>query len=99
MGNFLLGQPWALKLVWTINVQNYTILPATLAAPTMDRGEMRRRIVALLQDYPEGLTPAEIQELLGVDRSLADTCQGMLRYGLVQRVERGRYVAAAPDVE
>ena len=57
------------------------------------RGTMRRRIVALLQDYPEGLTPAEMRPLLGVDRSLADTCLGMLRYGLVQRVERGRYVA------
>jgi transposase-like protein len=28
------------------------------------------------------------------DKSLADTCLGMLRYGLVQRVGRGRYVAA-----
>jgi predicted transcriptional regulator of viral defense system len=40
------------------------------------------------------LTPAEIRDLLGVGRSLADTCQGMLRYGLVQRVGRGRYVVA-----
>ena len=58
---------------------------------------MRRRIVALLQDYPEGLTPAEIQSLLGVDRSLADTVLGMLRYGLVQRVGYGRYTARAPS--
>ena len=56
---------------------------------------MRRRIVALLQEYPEGLTTAEMRTRLGVDRSLADTCLGMLRYGLVQRVERGRYVGAA----
>jgi hypothetical protein len=54
---------------------------------------MRRRIVALLQDYPESLTPAEMQPLLGVNRPLGGTCRGMLRYGLVQRVERGRYVA------
>jgi hypothetical protein len=60
------------------------------------RGAMRRRIVALLQDHPEGLTPAQMQTLLGVERSLADTCLGMLRYGLVQRVGRGRYVAAEP---
>ena len=53
---------------------------------------MRRRIVALLQEYPEGLTPAEIRDWLGVDRSLADTCLGMLRYGLLRRVERGKYV-------
>ena len=31
---------------------------------------MRRRIVALLRDYPEGLTPAEIRILLGVDRRI-----------------------------
>jgi hypothetical protein len=66
------------------------------AGPLGDsRGVMRRRIVTLLQAHPEGLTPAEMQTLLGVDRSLADTCLGMLRYGLVHRVERGRYVAAA----
>ena len=57
------------------------------------RGAMRRRIVALLQEHPEGLTPAEMRTLLGVDKSLADTCLGMLRYGLVQRVGRGRYVS------
>ena len=67
------------------------------APPEDPRGEMRRRIVALLQDHTEGLTPAEIRPLLGVDRSLADTLLGMLRYGLVQRVERGRYRAAEPS--
>ena len=66
------------------------------AAPPGDpRGAMRRRIVALLQEHPDGLTPAEMRALLGVDKSLADTCLGMLRYGLVQRVGRGRYVATA----
>jgi hypothetical protein len=55
---------------------------------------MRRRIVALLQDYPDGLTPAEMRTRLDVDRSLADTCLGMRRYGLLRRVERGRYVVA-----
>jgi len=61
------------------------------------RGAMRKRITALLQDYPEGLTPAEMRTLLGIDRNLADTCLGMLRYGLLRRVERGRYRAAAPS--
>src|SRR5215813_6240512 len=38
MNNFLLGQPWALKLVWAVNVQNYTILPGTLpSAPARAR--------------------------------------------------------------
>ena len=58
------------------------------------RGDMRRRIVALLQDHPEGLTPAEMRTRLGVDKRLADTCLGMRRYGLLRRVERGRYVVA-----
>jgi predicted transcriptional regulator of viral defense system len=55
---------------------------------------MRRRIVALLREHPEGLTPAEMRTLLGVEKRLADTCLGMLRDGLVQRVSHGRYVAA-----
>jgi hypothetical protein len=64
------------------------------AAPLGDpRRERRRRIVALLQEHPEGLTPAEMRTLLHADKSLADTCLGMLRYGLLRRVERGRYVA------
>jgi hypothetical protein len=58
---------------------------------------MRKRIVALLREHSEGLTPAEMAEWLGVDRSLVDTCQGMLRYGLLRRMERGRYVAATPE--
>jgi hypothetical protein len=55
---------------------------------------MRQRIVALLQDHPEGLTPAEMRGVLGVEYPLGNTVLGMLRYGLVRRVERGRYVAA-----
>ena len=36
--------------------------------PADPRGAMRRRIVALLQDHPEGLTPAEMRNLLGVNK-------------------------------
>jgi hypothetical protein len=61
------------------------------------RSGMRQRIVALLRDYPEGLTPGEMQARLGVARSLTDTCQGMLRYGLLRRLERGRYVVTTPS--
>jgi len=57
--------------------------PPPPAIQTRDiRGEMRRRIVALLQAHPAGLTPAEMRDLLGVERSLADMCLGMLKYGL-----------------
>ena len=76
------------------------VAPQEPPVPQRDdpRGTMRRRIVALLREHPEGLTTAEMRERLGVERSLADTCLGMFRYGLVQRVGRGRYVAAEPSV-
>jgi hypothetical protein len=61
------------------------------ASGTDTRGTMRRRIVTLLTDHPEGLTPADMQARLGVERTLVDVCQGMLRYGLIRRVARGRY--------
>ena len=64
--------------------------------PGDPRGAMRRRIVALLRDHPEGLTTAEMRSGWG-GRSLADTLLGMRKYGLVQRVGHGRYVAAAPS--
>lgn len=56
----------------------------TSASTRAPRGDMRRRI-------------AEIRDLLGVDKSLADTCLGMLRDGLVQRMGYGRYGAAEPS--
>jgi len=68
--------------------------PARTSPPAGDaRGAMRRRIVALLREHPTGLTPREMQERLGVARNLTDTCQGMLRYGLLKRLEHGKYGA------
>ena len=62
------------------------------AAPLASRGDMRRRILALLRDYPEGLTPAEMRTLLRAGKRLANTCIAMRRDGLLRRVGRGRYV-------
>ena len=45
--------------------------------------------MARLQEPPEGLMPAEMRTGLGVDKSVADTCLGLLRSGLLQRVGRG----------
>ena len=67
--------------------------PSPTAAEDVDRGTIRRRILALLQAHPEGLSTTEIRILLGMQRSLTDTCTGMLRDGLLQRVSRGRYSA------
>ena len=70
--------------------------PASLGpgAPAVSapRGDMRRRIVALLQEYPEGLSPVQTRQLLGLDKSLGSTMKAMARDGLLRRVETGRYV-------
>lgn len=58
------------------------------------RSTVRQRILGLLQEYPEGLTPGELRVLLRADRRLSNTCIGMWRAGLLQRVGRGRYAAA-----
>ena len=57
-----------------------------------DRGDMRQRIVALLRDYPNGLSPAQTRQRLGIEKDLGSTMKAMLRDGLLRRVEPGRYV-------
>jgi len=72
-----------------------TQTPPRAPTPAGDpRGAMRQRILALLREHPAGLSTAELRDLLGVERSLADTCLGMRKYGLIQRVGRGKYVVA-----
>lgn len=63
------------------------------AAPEVPRGDMRRRIVALLHDHPEGLSPAQVRRLLVVDKDLGATMKAMARDGLIRRVQTGWYVA------
>jgi hypothetical protein len=57
------------------------------------RGDMRRRILALLRDHPAGLTPAQVRQLLDVAKPLAHTMRAMVRDGLLRRVETGIYVS------
>jgi hypothetical protein len=52
---------------------------------------MRRRIVALLQEHPEGLSPVQTRQLLSVAKDLGSTMKAMVRDGLLRRVEIGRY--------
>jgi hypothetical protein len=101
-----------LQMLQQLQQQNQRLLdmPRTILPPTPKRapasrppgpaadprGDMRRRIVELLREHSEGLTPAEMRSLLGVDKDLGDTCLGMRRDGLVQRVGPGRYVVAPP---
>ena len=70
--------------------------PRPAGPPLPGRGDMRRRILAVLREHPDGLTPAEIRGLLGIERNLGDTLLGMKRDRLVQRVGYGQYVVAPP---
>lgn len=69
-------------------------VPASLDAQqlSLPRGEMRRRIVDLVREHPEGLSPAEARRLLRADKDLGSTMKSMARDGLLRRVEIGRYV-------
>jgi len=54
-------------------------------------GAMRRRIVALLRAQPDGLTAAQVQRALAVDKDLLWTLEGMAKDCILLRVEPGRY--------
>jgi hypothetical protein len=56
---------------------------------------MRRRIVTLLQEHPEGLSPVQTRQLLSVAKDLGSTMKAMARDGLLRRVETGRYGVGA----
>jgi hypothetical protein len=65
------------------------------AATPVSRDDMRRRIVALLQEHPEGLSPVQTRQLLGIAKDLGSTMKAMVRDGLLRRVETGRYAVGA----
>jgi DNA-binding transcriptional MerR regulator len=65
-----------------------------VSEPFPTRGAARQRILALLREYPEGLTATELRVLLRAGKSLSDTCGGMFKQGLLRKVGRGRYVVA-----
>jgi len=44
------------------------------------------------QEYPEGLSPVQTRQRLGVAKDLGQTMKAMVRDGLLRRVETGRYV-------
>jgi hypothetical protein len=96
-----------LQMLSQMQQQNQRLLdmPRSAPAPTLPtprapivddapRGEIRRRIVALLQEHPEGLSPAQTRQLLGLEKYLGSTMKAMARDGLLRRVATGRYVVA-----
>ena len=68
--------------------------PVTASDTPAPRGNMRRRIVALLQEHPGGLSPVQTRQLLGIEKDLGSTMKAMARDRLLRRVETGRYVRA-----
>lgn len=65
-----------------------------LAPPKQPQSKMRRQIVELLQQHPEGLSPVDTRRLLGIEKDLGQTMKSMARDGLLQRLEIGRYSVA-----
>lgn len=82
----LLDIPWSAPLATSPDQR----APVTGEVP---RGEMRWRVVTLLQEHPEGLSPAQTRQLLGIEKDLGSTMKAMAREGLLRRVETGWYVA------
>lgn len=54
---------------------------------------MPQRIVVLVREHPNGLSPAEARQLLRVDKPLIHTMAGMARDGLLRHLGRGKYGA------
>jgi excisionase family DNA binding protein len=63
------------------------------AIPRRPLSQMRQRIVDLLRQHPEGMSPAQVRQALRTEKDLGDTMGGMARDGLLSRVEAGRYRA------
>lgn len=49
------------------------------------------QIVTLVREHPQGLTPAAVQERLGLTKVLAPTIRSMARDGRLRRVAKGIY--------
>ena len=68
--------------------------PVAVSNTSAPRGDMRWRIMALLREHPDGLSPAQTRQYLGVDKDLGSTMKAMARDRLLRRVTTGWYVAA-----
>lgn len=69
-----------------------TVLQEQLTHPGGGRGAMRRRIIDLLREHPEGLTAEELRVYLKSQKPLGDTLQGMVRQHLLEKEGRGNAV-------
>lgn len=57
------------------------------------RHRIRRQIIDLLRQHPEGLSPAEVRRMLGLSKDLGSTMKSMARDGVITRPVPGLYVS------
>jgi hypothetical protein len=57
-------------------------------------GGLRQQIVAVLREYPEGLSPKAVQTLLQSDKDVHSTMERLVHCGLLTRLVAGWYVVA-----
>jgi excisionase family DNA binding protein len=57
--------------------------------PPRPLSPMRRKIVDLLRQHPEGMSPAQVRQALRTEKDLGDTMGGMARDGILTK-EAGR---------
>jgi hypothetical protein len=69
------------------------------AAIPPPQGSLRQQILSVLQAHPEGMSPQAVRTLLHLDREVRSTMKGMVRSGLLTRLEAGRYVVATTGSE
>jgi len=58
---------------------------------------IRQQILTLVQQYPDGITPTETRRLLGSEKELGNTMQGMERDRLLKRIAVGCYVVSRKE--
>jgi hypothetical protein len=91
----LVGQPGTLPAPSPTSTPPSPVQPRAPLPPrahTKPLSQMRQQIVDLVRQHPNGLSPAQIRELLKVEKDLGSTVKAMARDGILRRVETGRYV-------
>jgi hypothetical protein len=66
----------------------------TPVQPKQPQSKIRRQILELLQNHPEGLSPVDVRKILNAKKDLGSTIKSMARDGLLRRLEIGRYSVA-----
>jgi hypothetical protein len=73
-------------------IQQRQQLPLVSAQSKQPQSKIRRQILELLQNHPEGLSPVDVRKMLNAEKDLGSTMKSMARDGLLKRLEIGLYV-------